>query len=224
MQSIGGPFMPVCVGGFFILFGYYAASCSRKGHIPMAQGIVREICIAPARRAPMVSVEATVAIAGRGLLGDRYAEGTGSYNEGNVGKRQVVIMHAHTFARQGAFTFIQSRRGILIDGDEIELTWLFAKSMQAELRALQKRLQTQSTDTATPDENAFLLEIGEALFKIVGYCDPCHVPTKYAGKDRDQADQSFRKLFWECGGVICDVVRGGMIKVGSPVIAVGRGY
>ena len=42
--------------------------------------IVEAIYLAAAARAPMVSVDAAVALAGRGLAGDRYAEGAGTFS------------------------------------------------------------------------------------------------------------------------------------------------
>jgi len=162
----------------------------------MAQGIVLGICIALERRGEMIPQEDVVAIAGKGLAGDRYAAGNGSYNQGDVGKRQLTLMHEAAFARQSEYTFPQSRRNLLIGGDEIELTWLFSKGHTLEIP-------------------------GGPILRLVGYCDPCHVPTKLAGKSRDV---SFRKLFWECGGFIADVIRGGPIHVGDIVTAPSKGY
>lgn len=160
----------------------------------MTQGRVLQICVAPERRGPMVSVDKVMATQGHGLEGDRYSRGEGSYNQGAAGKRQVTLMHARAFARQKVYTFQDSRRGILIGG-EIELTWLLAKGHE--------------------------FDVGEARLNPIGYCDPCHVPTKCAGKSRKE---SFRELFWESGGIIAEVVRGGIIQVGCCVIAPDKGY
>lgn len=162
---------------------------------PMAQGTVLQICIALVRRGEMLPQNDIVAIQGEGFAGDRYANGKGSYNQGHVGRRQVTLMHEAAFARQNVYTFPQSRRNLLIGGDSIELTWLFAKGLE--------------------------FDVGGARLKPVGYCDPCHVPTQMAFKSRHA---SFRKLFWECGGIIAEVVRGGPIRVGDAVIAPDKGH
>lgn len=161
----------------------------------MAQGTLREICITHARREPMISVSRAAAYVGRGLSGDRYARGGGSYNQGQAGKRQITLMHDLAFAGQKLYTFSQSRRNLLISGDNIELAWLLAKGHS--------------------------ITIGDVVLKLVGYCDPCHVPTQIAGRSRED---SFRKIFWERGGVIAEVARGGIIKVGDSVMAPDKGY
>ncbi len=161
----------------------------------MSQGKVLQICIALVQRGEMLPQKDVMAIANMGLAGDRYAVGKGSYNQGNLGRRQVTLMHERAFTRQNIYSFRQSRRNLLIGGDNIELTWLLAKGHE--------------------------FDVGGVLFKPVGYCDPCHVPTKYAGMSRDV---SFRELFWECGGIIAEIVRGGPIRIGDVVTAPDKGY
>lgn len=134
-------------------------------------------------------------LAGQGLDGDRYSTGEGSYNLQKQGKRQVTLMHVRAFRRQSIYSFQQSRRNLLIEGDEIELSWLLAKGHS--------------------------IAICGAVLKLVGYCDPCHVPTKLA---RESRTDSFRTLFWESGGVIAEVVKGGFIYAGDPVVAPDKGY
>lgn len=160
----------------------------------MARGEIQSIRISRTRRGPMESVQEVMALEGRGLEGDRYATAEGSYSEGLIGKRQVTLMHVRAFDGQSIYTFAHSRRGLLVEGDDIELIWLFAKGHE--------------------------FDVGDARLKPIGYCDPCHVPTKYARKSREQ---SFRKLFWERGGIIANVIRGGSIWEGCPVIAPHKG-
>lgn len=131
---------------------------------------------------------------GQGLAGDRYCTGYGSYNLQKPGKRQVTLMHMRAFTRQSIYSFEQSRRNLLIEGDDIELSWLLAKGHS--------------------------ITICDAVLKLVGYCDPCHVPTKLAGESRKD---SFRTLFWESGGVIAEVVKTGYIFAGDPVVAPSKG-
>ncbi len=161
----------------------------------MARGIVRQICIAPTRRARMMCVQEVMALMGRGLEGDRYATAEGSYSMGFLGRRQVTLMHESVLERLGGYAFVQTRRALLIGGKDIELIWLFAKGHE--------------------------FEVGGARLKAVGYCDPCDVPTQQAGLSDEK---SFKRLYSECGGIIADVVRGGLIKVNDPVTAPSKGY
>ncbi len=62
-------------------------------------------------------------------------------------------------------------------------------------------------------------QIGEAVFKGVKYCDPCDRPTGLAKKDA-----SFREAFHDRGGLVAEIVKGGIIKVGDPIIPPPKGY
>lgn len=143
----------------------------------------------------MICLDSVMAIQGHGLQGDRYATGSGSYNQQAIGKRQVTLMHVLAFAGQDVYSFPSTRRNLLIGGDAIELAWLLSKG------------------------HAF--DVGAARLQPVAYCDPCHVPTRYIGETRER---SFRTMFWERGGIIANVIRSGLIALGSPVIALDKGY
>jgi len=58
----------------------------------MASGTVAAICIAPTARAPMTSVSEVRAIAGKGLEGDRYSAGTGTYSTHPGSGRHVTLI------------------------------------------------------------------------------------------------------------------------------------
>ncbi len=62
-------------------------------------------------------------------------------------------------------------------------------------------------------------EVGDALLRGVKYCDPCHRPTKLSGKTR-----SFQEAFFDRGGLVAEVIRGGLIRVDDPIIPPPRGY
>lgn len=62
-------------------------------------------------------------------------------------------------------------------------------------------------------------QIGTARFRGVKYCDPCNRPSTLAGKER-----SFKEVFFDRGGLIAEVVEGGIIKVGDEVIPPPKGY
>lgn len=61
--------------------------------------------------------------------------------------------------------------------------------------------------------------IGNARFRGVKYNDPCDRPTKLSGRQR-----SFKEAFFDCGGLMAEVIEGGIIRVSDPVIPPPKGY
>ncbi len=55
--------------------------------------------------------------------------------------------------------------------------------------------------------------IGDAVFRAVKYCDPCPRPSELV-KNQHRFDLEFE----EVAGIICEIVRSGIIKVGSEII------
>src|SRR3989338_8400458 len=90
-------------------------------------GTVAGICICPVAGGPMQALEEVEAIAGAGLKGDRYATGTGSYNRGKQGTRQVTLINGIFFAGNG-FEPVDSRRNIVTMG--VELMRLIGREFQ----------------------------------------------------------------------------------------------
>ena len=84
----------------------------------MVSSQVVSICIGEAAGARMKEVDEVFAEAGKGLVGDRYYGGDGSFNKGNPGKRQVTFMNAMFFEGSG-FTYPDSRRNIFVTGAEL---------------------------------------------------------------------------------------------------------
>lgn len=84
----------------------------------MSNGTVIAICISPTAGGQLQNIESVVALAGKGLEGDRYCSGEGSFNKGNVGKRQVTLMNAQFFEGT-SFSFADSRRNIFTEGVEL---------------------------------------------------------------------------------------------------------
>lgn len=69
------------------------------------------ICISPTAGEAMVRVERVQALAGQGLVGDRYATGTGSFNKGKQGIRQVTFINSIFFHGSG---FVTRRVGAIL--------------------------------------------------------------------------------------------------------------
>ncbi|MBP7006402.1 MOSC domain-containing protein [Patescibacteria group bacterium] len=155
----------------------------------MPNGVVEAICIAPEAGLPMRMVERVEAIAGKGLLGDRYASGAGSFNKKvGVGTRQVTLMNACFFEGSG-FVYGHSRRNIIVR--DTELMWLIGRE--------------------------FL--VGAARLRGLEYCDPCMRPSKLAGKSL-----AFMDVFQDAGGLMAEVLEGGLIHVGDAVVPPPKGY
>ncbi len=61
--------------------------------------------------------------------------------------------------------------------------------------------------------------IGPALFRGLKYCEPCTRPSTLAG-----VVTSFREDFFDRGGLIAEILEGGVIKVNDDVVPPPRGY
>lgn len=62
-------------------------------------------------------------------------------------------------------------------------------------------------------------QIGKVLFRGVEYCEPCRKPSRLAG-----IEHQFSEVFFDRGGLIAEVVRGGIIQVGAVVVPPPKGY
>jgi MOSC domain len=61
--------------------------------------------------------------------------------------------------------------------------------------------------------------VGDAVMRGVKYCDPCLRPSVLSNKKI-----SFRDAFHDRGGLVAEVLRSGLIRVGSPVIPPKKDY
>ena len=93
----------------------------------MKHGSVSALFIAPTAGAPMQEVEMILALEGQGLNGDRYASGSGSWNKGAQGTRQVTLINGMLFPKAG-FTWADTRRNIVTN--DVELMYLIGKEFQ----------------------------------------------------------------------------------------------
>lgn len=146
----------------------------------MKKGRVVGIFISPAAGGEMMEVDKAFAIAGKGLLGDRYCDGKGSWNKDKPGRRQVTLMNARFFTGSG-FTFADSRRNIFTEGVE-----------------LMRLIGTEFT-------------VGAVRMRGVKYCYPCDRPSALSGKP------GFAQVFQDCGGLIAEIVEGGVFKVDDEI-------
>lgn len=61
--------------------------------------------------------------------------------------------------------------------------------------------------------------IGDAMMRGLKYCDPCLRPSMLSNKEIP-----FRDAFHDRGGLVAEVIRSGLIRVGSPVIPPTKPY
>jgi len=102
---------------------------------------------------------------------------------GRKGGNRQVTLINGKFFSRSGFSYTDSRRNIVTMG--VELMGLIGKDFQ----------------------------IGEAVFRGIGYCDPCNRPSKLSGKER-----SFKEFFSDCGGLTAEIIESGIIKTGDQII------
>jgi len=62
-------------------------------------------------------------------------------------------------------------------------------------------------------------QVGAARLRGVKYCDPCERPSRLSG-----AATSFKRAFFDRGGLIAEVVETGVIRLGDEVVPPPKGY
>ena len=80
-------------------------------------GVVEAILVAPAAAAPLQRVESAAAVAGRGLEGDRYGEGRGTFG-GGVGY-ELTVVDADALDELG-IEWERARRNVVTRGIELQ--------------------------------------------------------------------------------------------------------
>jgi hypothetical protein len=80
-------------------------------------GVVEAILLAPAAEAPLQRVDAAEAIPGRGLAGDRYADGRGTFSGGSGSGYQLTVVAAETLG--DTLTWEEARRNVVTRGIDL---------------------------------------------------------------------------------------------------------
>ena len=122
-------------------------------------GRLVDIYLAPAAGAPVRRVDAARALAGRGLDGDRYADGAGSFSRWPGRGREVTLIAAEALAEAAAEFGVavgdgEHRRNLVVEGVPLE-----------SLRGVP-------------------FGIGGARFEGVRVCAPCAYLARVTGQDR----------------------------------------
>ena len=155
------------------------------------EGVLRRIVLRPSRDAAAVAAEQALAIAGRGLEGDRAAQQVSRQTGGS--KRQVTLFQHEHLALLAAWLGREAiapeilRRNLVVSG----LNLLSARS---PLRGVQS-----------------VLRIGDhAAFELTGPCDPCSKMERELGTGAYNAMRGH-------GGVTARVITDGRIALGDRV-------
>lgn len=157
----------------------------------MTAGTVLEIFTTQAASEPMVAQTEAEAIPGKGLAGDRYAEGIGFYSKNTItaGARELTLIDIGAIARVTEetglpFSTIESRRNLITTG--IDLDALIGQSFS----------------------------IGAVVCEGVRSCPPCVHLEELTGK-------KVMKALMRTGGLRARIVQGGTIRVGDAIRAIG---
>lgn len=151
-------------------------------------GHLDAICIAAAAGAPVRTLLQVEAVAGRGLAGDRYAQGIGTFSgrfEVATGARHVSLIDA------AAVVECNARLG-------------------SDLSALQLRRNLVVSGLNLADLHGAVLSIGEVQLQVLGGCPPCGYLSRLLGVD---ARQGLRQL----GGARAAIIQGGLLRVGAAI-------
>ena len=151
-------------------------------------GRVEAVFVGRAARRLPAEVPQAHAVAGRGLEGDRYHDGTGSFSwKGRGNGRDLTLVAAE------ALESLAAEHGIELDG-----------------AASRRNLLTRGVDLDRLLDRRF--SIGEAICVGVRPCEPCAHLARLT-------DPGVLRGLAGRGGLRADVLVGGTIAVGDPVVA-----
>lgn len=151
-------------------------------------GTVEAIYVAPSAGEPMQPLPEVEAIAGQGLAGDRYREGTGYYSNRPLadGSREITLIEAEVLEK------LARGSGVRLDPSE-------------------SRRNVLTRSIRVNDLIGERFHIGEVVCEGIRICEPCTYLEKLTGK------RVMRPLVHE-GGLRARIVCGGTVKVGDGIL------
>jgi hypothetical protein len=159
------------------------------GAIPSAGGSVAALLVAPAATSDLVRVEEARAVAGSGLVGDRYAAGAGTFSGAGRGY-QLTLIEAEALAA--------------LADDGVEIAWEDAR----------RNVVTRGVRLNGLVGRRFLLGNVECVGRRLA--EPCSHLQRLAPAG------TLRGLVHR-GGLRADIIGGGTVAVGDPVVPLGDG-
>lgn len=157
-------------------------------------GTVSAIFVAPSAEAPMQEITTARIVAGRGIVGDRYYDGAGTWSkpgEEHRDRRHVTLIEWEAVAAVTrdydiAFEAIDSRRNIL------------------------------TRDVALNHLVGTEFVVGSVRLRGIKLCEPCAHLERVAGKP-------IRRPMVHRGGLNCAVLESGTVEIGDIITSIGNG-
>lgn len=156
----------------------------------MTEARVVEIYTAADKGLPMQRVNQAYAMGGKGLQGDRYAEGRGAFSKNSRVKRHVTLIRSEDIEIANAglevrYTPAETRRNIVTE--DIYLNWLVDKEFS----------------------------IGRVVMRGVELCTPCKRPEKLSGKPG--FEEAFEYSGVNFGGLRAEILTSGLFFIDDQI-------
>jgi MOSC domain-containing protein YiiM len=155
-------------------------------------GEIVGIYVTPAAGQPMEARTVATAEAQRGLVGDRYAEETGTYSHDTRVPRDVT----------------------LIEREAVEAVNAELRAGGIEIAEAETRRNLVTTGVPLNHLVGRTFRVGPLVLRGVKLAEPCAYLEQLLGRP------GVREAFVHRGGLRCEVVEGGEIRVGDPVLPV----
>jgi len=153
-------------------------------------GEIVGIFVAPSAGRPMEARTTATAEAQRGLTGDRYAERTGTYSQDTRVPRDVTLIEREA-----------------VDAVNVEL-----RAHGVEIAEAETRRNLVTTGVPLNHLVGRTFRVGAVLLRGVKLAEPCAYLEQLLGRP------GVREAFVHRGGLRCEVVAGGDIRVGDLVM------
>ncbi len=156
------------------------------------------IFVAPTAGAPMRSLGCVDAVAGRGLVGDRYESGQGTFSG-----RMAIFQGAREVS-------LIDRASIAICNQRLQ------RQGNSALDAADLRRTLVTDGLSLIEHRDHYLAIGDVVLHILGSCPPCGYLSRLL-------DTDMRHALRGIGGVRARVEQGGVLRVGAALSCLSGG-